>query len=117
MDNGREIEVLSMENLVTTPETKMANTEQIKYLIKGFNKQQTFETQIEYLSLNSQLLELYLDNDGQYINFVDEELNELSDEIYGYNNQFNNMKLNDYIGSSDGAFKLLKILGVNVQYV
>jgi hypothetical protein len=96
---------------------KMSKEEQIKHLIKSFNNQSTFEKQIEYLKVNNNFLELHLDNDGEYICFADQELNELSDEMYDYRNQFNNLHSINYIGNSDGAFKLLEILGVNVHYV
>ena len=89
---------------------------QIKSIIKGFNECKTFEEQIKYLGLNHHILELHLDNDGEYISFVDEELCELEDEMYDCN-PFNNLHSINYIGNTDGAFKLLEILGVNVRYV
>jgi hypothetical protein len=95
----------------------LTKEKEIKVIIKEFNKCKTFEEQIRHLSNHSNILELYLDNDGEFIDFVEKELYELYSEIGNKNNQFNSMKIQDYIGNTEGAFKLLEILGVNVHYV
>ena len=95
----------------------MYKEEKVKYLINGFNNQPTFEKQIEYLKVYNKFLELHLDNDGEYVCFVNEELNTLAGEMYDYVNQFNNLHLMGHIGNSVGVFRLLEVLGVNAHYV
>ena len=92
----------------------MSDVDYIKSIVNGFNNLDTFEDQIKFLSLNNKELCLCLDEDFEYIDFIDKQHSNLSRSNCLW---FIDLRISEHIGNKKGALALLDMLGVtNISF-
>ena len=86
-----------------------------KEIVEAFNKLTTFKDQMDFLKEHNKDIVICLDNDGEYIRFIDES--KLEDFIEDDGVDFNDIVGIDYFGGSEGVFELFEYVGITAEGV
>ena len=91
------------------------NRNEARAIVRAFNKLTGFEEQMDFLKDHNKVIQLNLDNDYQYVGFIDPALDE--DLLKNFDREilFNDIVGVDYFGCTHGVMALFKFIGIQAK--